>query len=169
MKTKEKEIQKKIEELIEAFGDNDRFILFHKSGNNVNIALPDGVHVTDGHVSASIAAIIEAHLLGKGDDGIARFSEIIMDAIEALIGMSPKAGEKLISRFEKAVLIGMKMTLDKLSNDDDDEDGEETVEDCENCKFLKTCNHKDAVKYRKEHGIPKPKKGKKGGRKVDVK
>ena len=167
MKTKEKEIQKKIEELIEAFGDNDRFIVFHKSDNNVNIALPDGDYVSDEHVSASLAAVIEAHLLGKGDEGIARFSEIIIDAIEALIGTSPKAGEKLISRFEKAVLIGMKMTLDKMNDlDDDDEDDEESAEDCENCKFLKTCNHKDAVKYRKEHGIPKPKKNRKGGRKV---
>ena len=168
MKTKEKEIQKKIEELIEAFGDNDRFIVFHKSDNNVNIALPDGDYVSDEHVSASLATVIEAHLLGKGDEGIARFSEIIIDAIEALIGMSPKAGEKLISRFAKAALIGMKMTLDKIKNLDEDDDEEDDVEDCENCEFLKTCNHKDAVKYRKEHGIPKPKKNKKGGRKVEI-
>ena len=159
MKTKEKEIQKKIEELIEAFGDNDRFIVFHKSDNNVNIALPDGDYVSDEHVSASLAAVIEAHILGKGDEGIARFSEIIIDAIEALIGMSPKAGEKLISRFAKAALIGMKMTLDKLSNDDDDIDDKE---DCDGCELIKTCNEEKAIKYRKAHGIPKPKKGKKG-------
>lgn len=164
MKTKEKEIQKKIVELCEAFGNNDRFIVFRKSDNNVNVALPDGVHVTDEHVSSSIATIIEAHLLGKGDEGIARFSEIILDAIEALIGVSPLAGAKLTSRFAKAALLGMKTTLDKLSNDDEDDEDE----DCENCEFLKECDNNAAIKYRKKHGIPKPKKCKKSGRKVDI-
>ena len=51
-------------------------------------------------------------------------------------------------------------------SDDDEEDNDE--EDCENCEFLKTCENESAIKYRKEHGIPKPKKNKKGGRKVDV-
>ena len=56
------------------------------------------------------------------------------------------------------------MSLDKLSNDDEDVEDE----DCENCEFLKKCNNDAAIKYRKEHGIPRPKKNKKGGRKVDV-
>lgn len=165
METKEKEIQKKIVELCNTFGDNDHFIVFHKSGNNVNVALPDGDYVTDEHVSASIAAIIETYLLGKGDEGIARFSEVILDAVEAIIGVSPKAGAKLTSRFAKAALIGMKMTLDKLSEDNDDIDENE---DCDGCELIKTCNEEKAIKYRKAHGIPKPKKVRKGGRKVDV-
>lgn len=164
MKTKEKKIDEKIKELCEAMGDNDRFIVFRKSGEVVNIALPNGVHVTNEHVSASIATIIQAHLLGKGDEGIARFSEIILDAIEALIGMSPLAGAKLSSRFAQAALLGMKMTLDRLSDDEDDDEDE----DCENCEFLKKCDNNAAIKYRKEHGIPKPKKSRKGGRKIDV-
>lgn len=165
MKTKEKEIQKKIAELCEAFGDNDRFILFHKSGNNVNIALPDGNYVTDEHVSASMADVINAYLLGKGDEGMERFSEIILDAIEAIIGVSPKAGAKMLERFTKASLLGMKMTLDMLSEDNDDVDEKE---DCDWCELIKTCNEEKAIKYRKEHGIPKPKKNNKGGRKVEV-
>lgn len=167
METKEKEIQKKIKELCDAFGDNDRFVVFRNGRNNVNVALPDGNNVTDEHVSASIATIIEAHLLGKGDEGISRFSEIILNAIEAIIGVSPNAGEKLTSRLARAAWFGMKMTIDKLSDDDDDED-------CENCEFLKECNNDAAIKFRKAHGIPKPKKSDrgerkmKGGRKVDV-
>ena len=50
--------------------------------------------------------------------------------------------------------------------DDDEEDNDE--EDCENCEFLKTCENEAAIKYRKEHGIPKPKKGKNGERKVEI-
>jgi radical SAM protein with 4Fe4S-binding SPASM domain len=76
------------------------------------------------------------------------------------------AGAKLTSRFASAALLGMKMTIDKLSDDDDDDDDED--EDCENCEFLRTCENEAAIKYRKEHHIPKPKKNKNGGRKVDV-
>ena len=55
------------------------------------------------------------------------------------------------------------MTIDKLPDDDDDDD-----EDCEGCEFVKSCDSESAIKYRKEHGIPRPKKNKKGGRKIDV-
>lgn len=51
----------------------------------------------------------------------------------------------------------------KMSKDDNDIDDDE---DCENCELVKTCNLNAAIKYRKAHGIPRPKKGK--VRKVDV-
>ena len=166
METKEKEIQKKIKELCDLMGENDKFFFFRKKGNVVNIALPSASEENDNRVSAALSSVIEAHFLNKGEEGIDRLSEIIVDSIEALVGVSPLAGAKLTSRFAKAALLGMKMTIDKLSDNNDDNNDDD--EDCENCKFLKTCNHKDAVKYRKEHGIPKPKKNKKGGRKIDV-
>lgn len=159
METKEKKIQKKIQELCELMDENDKFFFFRKKGYVVDIALPSASEENDNRVSAALSSVIEAHFLDKGDEGVDRLSEIIVDSIEALIGVSPLAGAKLTSRFAKAALIGMKMTLDKLSNDD---------EDCENCEFLKKCDNDAAIKYRKEHGIPKPKKNKKGGRKVDV-
>lgn len=163
MKTKEKEIQKKITELCELMGDNDRFIVFHKSGNVVDIALSSKEdETTDFKISSALASVIGSHLLGNvNNDGVERFSEIIIDAIEALIGTSPKASVKLQKRFLNASLFGLKTNIEKLMDDDDEND-------CENCEYLKECNEKDAIKYRKEHGIPKPKKGKKGGRKVDV-
>ena len=166
MKTKEKEIQKKIKELCELMGEDDKFFFFRKNGNIVDIALPSASEKNDNRVSAALSSVIEAHFLNKGNEGIDRLSEIIVDSIEALIGVSPLAGAKLTSRFASAALLGMKMTIDKLSDDDDDADNEE--EDCENCEFLKTCENEVAIKYRKEHHIPKPKKNKKGGRKVNV-
>lgn len=164
MKTKEKEIQKKIKELCELMDENEKFFFFRKKGNVVNIALPKASEENDNKVSAALSSVVEAHFLDKGNEGIDRLSEIIVDSIEALIGVSPLAGAKLTSRFAQASLIGMKMALDKLNNDDD----EDNDEDCENCEFLKKCDNDAAIKYRKEHGIPRPKKNKNGGRKVDV-
>lgn len=164
MKTKEKEIQKKIKELCDLMGEDEKFFFFRKKGNVVDIALPNASEENDNKVSAALSSVIEAHFLNERREGVDRLSEIIIDSIEALIGVSPLAGAKLTSRFTQAALLGMKMTLDKLS-DDDDEDG---VEDCENCEFMRECNDDAAIKYRKEHGIPKPKKNKKGGRKVEI-
>ena len=161
MKTKEKEIQKKIKELCDLMGENDKFFFFRKKGNVVNIALPSASEENDNRVSAALSSVIEAHFFDKGNDGVDRLSEIIVDSIEALIGVSPLAGAKLTSRFAKAALIGMKMTLDKLSEDNDDIDEKE---DCDEFELIKTCNEEKAIKYRKAHGIPKPKKVRKGGR-----
>ena len=161
MKTKEKEIQKKIKELCELMGKDDKFFIFRKNGNVVDIALPSASEENDNRVSAALSSVIEAHFLDKGNEGVDRLSEIIVDSIEALIGVSPLAEAKLTSRFASAALLGMKMTIDKLSDDDEDDD-----EDCEGCEFVKSCDSESAIKYRKEHGIPRPKKGK--GKKVNV-
>lgn len=161
MKTKEKEIQKKIEELCELMGKDDKFFIFRKNGNVVDIALPDESSVDDNRVSAALASVIESHFIEKGNEGVDRLSEIIVNSIEAIIGVSPLAGTKLAARFSKAALLGMKMAIDKLSDDDEDDD-----EDCEGCEFVKSCDSESAIKYRKEHGLPRPKKGK--GKKVNV-
>jgi hypothetical protein len=161
MKTKEKEIQKKIKELCELMGKDDKFFIFRKNGNVVDIALPSASEENDNRVSAALSSVIEAHFLDKGNEGIDRFSEILVDSIEALIGVSPLAGAKLTSRFASAALLGMEMAIGKLSDDEEDDE-----EDCEGCEFVKSCDSESAIKYRKEHGMPKPKKGK--GRKVNV-
>jgi hypothetical protein len=168
MKTRDKEIKSKIKELCELMGEDEKFFFFRKKGNVVDIALPSASEENDNRVSAALSSIIEAHFLDNGNEGVDRLSEIIVDSIEALIGVSPLAGAKLTSRFAKAALLGMKMALDKIKDFDEDDEDEDEGEDCENCEFLKTCENESAIKYRKEHGIPKPKKGKKGGRKIDV-
>ena len=157
METKEKEIQKKINELCKLMDEKDSFIVFRKRGDVVDIALPSEVNEeTDFNISAALAGVIESYLVNNMEnEGVERLSEIIIDAIEALIGVSPKAAVKLTTRFAEASMIGIKRTLGELSNDD---------EDCENCEFLKECDNNAAIKYRKEHGIPKPKKVRKGGR-----
>ena len=168
MKTKENEIQKKIKELCELMDEDEKFFFFRKKGNVVDIALPNASEENDNRVSAALSSVIQDHFFNKGNEGVDRLSEIIVDSIEALIGVSPLAGEKLTSRFANAALLGMKMALDEIKDFDEDDDREDDVEDCENCEFLKTCENESAIKYRKEHGIPKPKKNKKGGRKVET-
>lgn len=158
MKTKEKEIQKKIKELCELMDEDEKFFFFRKKGNAVNIALPSASERNDNRVSAALSSVIESHFLDKGDEGIDRLSEIIVNSIEALIGMSPLAGAKLTSRFAKAALLGMKMTLDRIKDFDEDNDDIDENEDCDGCELIKTCNEEKAIKYRKTHGIPKPKK-----------
>lgn len=172
MKTKEKEIQKKIKELCELMGEDEKFFFFRKKGNVVDIALPNASEENDNKVSAELSSVIEEHFLNKGNEGIDRLSEIIVDAIEALIGVSPLAGAKLTPRFAQAALLGIKMELGKLSEYDDDDDDDD--DGCENCEFMLECNDEAAVRYRKEHGIQKPKKSNngerkmKGGRKIKV-
>ena len=165
METKEKEIQKKIKELCDLMGEDEKFFFFRKKGDAVTIALPEASEENDNKVSAALSSVIESHFLGERREGVDRLSEIIIDSIEALIGVSPLVGAKLTSRFTKAALLGMKMTLDKMNNLDDDDDDDDD-EDCENCEFMRECNNDAAIKYRKEHGIPKPKKSDKGERKM---
>lgn len=158
MKTKEKEIQKKIKELCELMDEDEKFFFFRKKGNAVNIALPSASERNDDRVSAALSSVIESYFLDKGDEGVDRFSKIIVNSIEALIGVSPLAGAKLTARFAKAALLGMKMTLDRIKDFDEDNDDIDENEDCDGCELIKTCNEEKAITYRKKHGIPKPKK-----------
>lgn len=88
MKTKEKEIQKKIKELCELMDEDEKFFFFRKKGNAVNIALPSASERNDDRVSAALSSVIESHFLEKVDEGVDRLSEIIVNSIEALIGIS---------------------------------------------------------------------------------
>ena len=63
MKTKEKEIQKKIKELCELMGEDDKFFFFRKKGNVVDIALPNASEENDNRVSAALSSVIEEHFL----------------------------------------------------------------------------------------------------------
>lgn len=168
MKAKEKEIQKKVEELCDLVKDSsNNFILLRENDRKVDIAL-HGEGNEDNRIKVALASTIEYGVLGKGD-GARRLSEIILSAVEAVMAVSPDAGLKISKRFAKAVAIGALMKIGDTEDELDDHDNADNEEeDCENCEFLKTCENETAIKYRKEHHIPKPKKNKKGGRKVNV-
>ena len=113
----------------------------------------------DKEIIRTIAAILETSLIGKGDEGMDRVTHIILEALKLVQKTSTMASLKLATEMLKGVAEKAGL-LDKDDNDIDDD------EDCENCELVKTCNLDAAIKYRKAHGIPRPKKGK--GRKVDV-
>lgn len=163
-KVKNDLVEKKIDELCDAFGNGDDFLVFRKNGNVVNIALPSKMKaMSNSSVSASLAAVMEQYLLDDcNDEGAARLSEIIIGAVEAIVGISP-AGGKLASRLAHAAIFGMEFSVGRLKKLHKD-----IEEDCGDCEYMRTCDNENAIKYRKENGIPKPKKGKKGARKVDV-
>lgn len=163
-KVKNDLVEKKIDELCDAFGNDDDFLVFRMSGKLVNIALPSKKKkMSNGSVSAALAAVMERYLLEDcNDEGVARLSEIIIGAVEAIIGVSP-AGGKLASRFAKAAILGMEFSIDRLK-----ELHKDIEEDCGDCEYMRTCDNENAIKYRKANGIPRPKKNKKDERKVDV-
>jgi hypothetical protein len=163
MKTKDFNVGKELEKIAQKIGENETLFAIYLNEDEKDVCvLTTGDD--DKNIICTFAAMLELSLKGKGDEGMDRVTNIIIEALKLVQTSHSIAGLKLATELLKGIL--EKDGL--LNDDDDDEDDEETVEDCENCKFLKTCNHKDAVKYRKEHGIPKPKKNKKGGRKVDV-
>jgi hypothetical protein len=109
----------------------------------------------DANIVSAFAAILEMSLTNKGDEGMDRVTNIILTALKLVQTSHSIAGLKIATEMLK----GMLEKGGILNNDDDDED-------CEGCEFVKSCDSESAIKYRKEHGIPRPKKGK--GRKVNV-
>jgi hypothetical protein len=163
METKRFNVEKELESIAKKLGENETLFAIYLNEDEKDVCvLTTGDN--DNNIICTFAAMMETTFKGKGDEGMERVTNIILEALKLVQKSRSIAGLKLATELLK----GMLEKDGLLNDDDDDEDDEETVEDCENCKFLKTCNHKDAVKYRKEHGIPKPKKNKKGGRKVDV-
>lgn len=113
----------------------------------------------DKDIICTIAAILETSLTGNGDEGMDRVTHIILEALKLVQTSKSIAGLKLAAEMLKGVA-----KKAGLLDDDDNDVNEE--DDCENCELVKVCNEESAIKYRKAHGIPRPKKGK--GRKVDV-
>lgn len=108
----------------------------------------------DKDIICTIAAILGTSLTGNGDDGMDRVTHIIIEALKLVQTSESVAGLKLATEMLKGV-------AEKAGLLDDDDE-----EDCGDCEFMKVCDEKKAIEYRKTHGIPRPKKGK--GRKVDV-
>lgn len=163
MKTKDFNVGNELEKIAKKLGDEETLFAIYvndKTGNLSILTTGEG----DANIVSTFAAILETSLTNKGDEGMDRVTNIIITALKLVQNSRSIAGLKLATELLKGIL--EKDGL--LKNNDNDDEDDEIVEDCENCEFLKTCENESAIKYRKEHGIPKPKKGKKGGRKVNV-
>lgn len=159
MKTKGFNVEKELERIAKNLSNEETLFAIYvndKTGDLSILTTGEG----DANIVCTLAEILEMSLTNKGDKGMDRVTKIIITALKLVQGSHSIAGLKLATEMLKGIL------EDELLNDDDDD--EKVVEDCDGCELIKTCNEEKAIKYRKAHGIPKPKKVRKGGRKVDV-
>ena len=162
MKTKDFNVENELEKIAKKISDNATLFAIYLNEDEKDVCvLTTGDD--DTNIICTFAAILELSLKGKGDEGMDRVTNIIIEALKMVQASHSIAGLKLAT----ALLKGILEKDGLLKDNDDDEEDDEIVEDCENCEFMRECNNDSAIKYRKEHGIPRPKKNKKGGRKVD--
>jgi len=160
MKTKDFNVGNELEKIAKKIGENETLFAIYLNEDEKNVCvLTTGDD--DTNIICAFAAMLELSLKGKGDEGMDRVTNIILEALKMVQASHSIAGLKLATELLKGILV-----KDGLLNNDDEDD--EIVEDCENCALIRTCDNDHAIKYRKEHHIPRPKKGKNGGRKVDV-
>ena len=157
MKTKEFKVESELERIAKNLSNEETLFAIYvndKTGDLSILTTGEG----DANIVCALAEILETSLTNKGDKGMDRVTKIIITALKLVQGSHSIAGLKLATEMLKGIL------EDELLNNNDDD--EKIVEDCDGCELIKTCNEEKAIKYRKAHGIPKPKKGK--GKKVNV-
>ena len=157
MKTKEFKVESELERIAKNLSNEETLFAIYvndKTGDLSILTTGEG----DANIVCTLAEILETSLTNKGDKGMDRVTKIIITALKLVQGSHSIAGLKLATEMLKGIL------EDELLNNNDDD--EKIVEDCDGCELIKTCNEEKAIKYRKAHGIPKPKKGK--GKKVNV-
>lgn len=156
MKTKEKVI-KHLDAACRGMNDNDTFIGMYTHGRDVSILIAGN----DTTCSVKLGVLIDRYYQGDAEEGEIRIAKIIIDAFRAVSAVSPMSGAKFSMDMASAAMAKLKQMESSV---DDDE-----PEDCEGCELLSTCDNDDAIAYRKANGIPKPKNGKKVGRKSNKK
>lgn len=157
MKTKEFKVESELERIAKNLSNEETLFAIYvndKTGDLSILTTGEG----DANIVCALAEILETSLTNKGDKGMDRVTKIIITALKLVQGSHSIAGLKLATEMLKGIL------EDELLNNNDDD--EKIVEDCDGCELIKTCNEEKAIKYRKAHGLPRPKKGK--GKKVNV-
>ena len=157
MKTKGFNVTSELEKIAQKISNDETLFAIYvndKTGDLSILTTGEG----DANIVCALAEILETSLTNKGDKGMDRVTKIIITALKLVQGSHSIAGLKLATEMLKGIL------EDELLNNNDDD--EKIVEDCDGCELIKTCNEEKAIKYRKAHGLPRPKKGK--GKKVNV-
>lgn len=158
MKTKGFNATSELEKIAQKMTNDETLFAIHVNDKKEELSvLTTGEDDKD--IICTIAAILETSLTGNGDEGMDRVTHIILEALKLVQTSKSIAGLKLATEMLKGV-------AEKAGLLDDDDNDVDEEDDCENCELVKTCNLNAAIQYRKEHGIPRPKKGK--GRNVDV-
>ena len=151
MKTKEFNVTKELEKIAQKMTNDATLFAIYVNDKEEELSVLT-TEEDDKNIICSIAAILETSLIGKGDEGMDRVTHIILEALKLVQTSKSIAGLKLATEMLKGVAEKAGLL--------DDEEG------CGDCELMKVCNEKEAIEYRKAHGIPRPKKGK--GHKVNV-
>lgn len=152
MKTKEFNATKELEKIVQKISNDETlFAIFYEEKDELSVF----ESAKDEHdIACILATIISMSLKGEGNEGMDRVTQIILEALKLVQTSNSIAGLKLATEM-------LKNAAEKAGLVDNDNE-----EDCGDCELMKVCDEKKAIEYRKEHGIPRPKKGK--ARKVDV-
>ena len=162
MKTKKFNVLSELEKIHDKMNDNGTLFAIYENEEFELSIFEKSKDETS--VVCIIAAILAASLTGKGDKGSDRVTHIIVEALKLVQKHSSIASLKLSTELLKGIAEEMELLSDKY--DDHDCDYENIENECEDCELMRVCNEKEAIEYRKTHGIPRPKKGK--GRKINV-
>ena len=119
-------------------------------------------------VAAGIATILYDGMKKDADADLSDLADAILKGVTHVLETPSFSAIRLMLKLTSTLEKSQKKLVEEIDAAADDDDDEENCEECENNRW---CPLPNAIKYRKEHGIPKPekKKNKKGGRKIDVK
>ena len=154
-KKKNSNVIKELDNLVkkmESRGGRFLGFYFNDLENTCFVALTD--EQFDKELCAGLASLLHMALEGDGNEGMSRLTDIILNAL-LLIQKSATEGSidfmvKLLNDFSEE-LKGINSELENFIADN-------AEHNCGNCEDMRTCNEEQAIKYRKEHGIPRPKK-----------
>ena len=153
MKTKGFNVTSELEKIAQKMNNDETLFAIYVNDKKRDLSILT-TGEDDENIICTIAAILVTSLNGEGDRGMDRVTKIIIEALKIVQTDKSIAGLKLATE----MLRGVAEKAGLLDNEDE--------ESCGDCELMKVCNEKQAIEYRKTHGIPRPKKGK--GRKVDV-
>ena len=114
-------------------------------------------------LASTVANMVDNSLtnenIGEGGKFIA---DVILEGVKAVLSVPSKAGRLLAKEMMNSLLKAMLLdkiginTVKEASKFLDDEDEPEDDENCEECHANRICPLPQAIKYRKENGIPAP-------------
>ena len=168
--------KEQFEKIINGIDENKEtcIVLHADADDNVGLHFVGSINT----VTALIASVVSMGLKKHADEAEADLAKCFVDGVCEVMSIPNMQGIKVALRMAKALQDavenqhqGISSVFDKLAalekeaddlkdNDDDDDEGDD--EDCSTCKANRLCPLPQAIKYRKENGIPAPPYVKKG-------
>ena len=162
--------KEQFEKIINGMDENKETCIVLHVDDDANV----GVHFVGSinTVTALVATIVSMGMKKDADEPMVDLSKCLTDGVAEVMSIPNLQGIKVALRMAKALKDavenqkqGISSVFDKLASmeleSDEDEDKNDD-ENCETCKANRLCPLPQAVKYRKENGIPAPPYVKKG-------